>query len=336
MEPEAFGVRKIEWFRKMSRQAIYIGGATASGKSRIALLVAERLGGEIISVDSMQVYRGMDIGTAKPSEEDRRRIRHHVIDIVDVDDPFDVARFIREAERARLEIEGRGSAAIFCGGTGLYYQAYLEGLGESPGHDLRLREVLEQLSVEELNEELERTDPKMAGRIDRQNKRRLVRAVEVIRLTGKPFSEQRARWTGRSRSEGGESLKTGGQLLGIRRGREELVGRIENRVDLMFEQGLVEETRVLMGKGLTSNPNALQAIGYRQVVDHLTQGISLEATKEKVKARTRVYAKRQMTWLRKQNGVRWVDLSGDDTTEETAEEIAAVYRAAERVRDGSG
>jgi tRNA dimethylallyltransferase len=320
----------------MSRQAIYIGGATASGKSRIALLVAERLGGEIISVDSMQVYRGMDIGTAKPSQEDRLRIPHHAIDIVDVDDPFDVARFIQEAERATLEIQERGAVAIFCGGTGLYYQAYLEGLGEAPGHDLRLRAMLDQLSLDELNEELERTDPKMAERIDRQNKRRLVRAVEVIRLTGKPFSEQRARWTGRSRIEEGESLETGARLVVIRRSREELVRRIENRVDRMFEQGLVEETRVLMGKGLKSNPNAMQAIGYRQVVDHLTHGIALEETKEKVKARTRVYAKRQMTWLRKQSGVHWVDLSGDDAIEQAGEEMVSVYRAANRVKDGSG
>jgi tRNA dimethylallyltransferase len=168
-----------------------IAGATGVGKTAIALEVARELGGEIISVDSMQVYRGLDIGTAKATAKEREEIPHHLIDIRDLCEGFDAAAFVREADQAVIGISERGHVPVFCGGTGLYLKAWLEGLGEAPPSDTGVRAELESLPSGDLLAELERLDPKTYGIIDRENRRRVVRAVEVIRLTGKPFSEQR-------------------------------------------------------------------------------------------------------------------------------------------------
>src|SRR5215472_1992673 len=169
---------------------LLLAGPTAVGKSEVALLLAERLGGEIISVDSMQVYRGMDIGTAKPSASDRSRVPHHLLDIVDITQPFDAAQFVKLATQAVLDIHKRGRTPIFCGGTGLYFKAFLEGLGDATPADEKLRAELEKTPLENLLEELRERDPSTFEKIDRQNPRRIIRAVEVIRLTGKKFSEQ--------------------------------------------------------------------------------------------------------------------------------------------------
>ena len=173
---------------------LLLAGPTAVGKSEIALLLAEKLGGEIISVDSMQVYRGLDIGTAKPSPAARARVPHHLIDVVDLTEPFDAAQFLRLAHRAVADIQGRGRLPILCGGTGLYFKAFLEGLGQAPPADAALRAALEATPLPELLRELAERDPATYERIDRQNPRRVIRAIEVIRLTGKPFSAQRADW----------------------------------------------------------------------------------------------------------------------------------------------
>lgn len=178
---------------------ILLAGPTAVGKSGVALLLAEQLNGEIVSVDSMQVYRGLDIGTAKPSAEERLRVPHHLIDTVDLAEPFDAARFLELAGLAVAEIQSRNRLPILCGGTGLYFKAYLDGLGEAPPADERLRAELEATPAAELLRELAERDPVTFETIDRLNLRRVIRAVEVIRLTGKPFSAQRARWDDRPR-----------------------------------------------------------------------------------------------------------------------------------------
>src|ERR1700743_2026758 len=171
---------------------LFLAGPTAVGKSEIALLLAEKIGGEIISVDSMQVYRGMDIGTAKPSREERARVRHHLIDVVQLTELFDAAQFVARANAAVAEIQSRGKSPIFCGGTGLYIKAFLEGLGGAPPADEKLRAELEAAPLSELLAELAERDPVTYEKIDRKNPRRVIRAVEVIRLTGRKFSEQRA------------------------------------------------------------------------------------------------------------------------------------------------
>ncbi len=178
----------------LNAQPIFIAGPTAVGKSEIALQLAEQLGGEIISVDSMQVYRGLDIGTAKPSPADRARVPHHLIDICDLTESFDAAQFVRLAQKAVEEIQARGRVPIFCGGTGLYFKAFLSGLGEAPSANPELRAELEAMPFEALLRELRERDPAAYEKIDKQNPRRVIRAVEVIRLTGKKFSAQRAEW----------------------------------------------------------------------------------------------------------------------------------------------
>jgi len=310
---------------------IFLVGPTASGKSAVALALAERIGGEIISVDSMQVYRGLDIGTAKPTAEERARVPHHLIDVVDLAEPFDAAKFVELARKVEQDIRARRRVPIFCGGTGLYLKAYLEGLGEAPPANAELREKLEATPLADLLRELEQRDPTTYARIDKQNPRRVIRAVEVIRLTAKPFSEQRAHWRSPSDSRGNEALSSQSairspqsavdhpdtpaatKVFGLERTPADLHARINGRVDGMFARGLVEETRELLKHGLEQNRTAMQALGYRQVVQHLQGRLALRATIELVKARTRQFAKRQMTWFRRQLSVGWLSVeSGDD------------------------
>lgn len=287
-----------------------IVGPTASGKSALALAWAERHGGEIVSVDSMQVYRGLDIGTAKPSAAERARVPHHLLDVADLNESFDAARFCTLAEQAITEIRARGRHPVFCGGTGLYLKAFLEGLGEAPPSDPALREALNAAPLPELLAELERTDPATFAIIDKCNPRRVVRAVEVIRLTGRPFSAQRAEW------KGAETPARPAVIVGLSRTKEDLQARMDRRVDQMFAEGLVEETRGLLAAGLAENPVALQAIGYRQVVEHLRGEHSLPATVELVKIRTRQFAKRQLTWFRRQLPVTWLEVTSATTEAE--------------------
>lgn len=272
------------------------------GKSAVALALAEMLGGEIISVDSMQVYRGLDLGTAKPTAAEQARVPHHLIDVAELSEPFDAARFVALANQAVVEILARGRVPIFCGGTGLYFKAFLDGLGEAPPSDERIRAELEATPLADLLRELEARDPATFATIDRQNPRRVIRAVEVIRLTGKPFSTQRAEWKSKVQSPKAEV----GFVL--TRQPADLHARIDLRVDEMFARGLVAETRRLLDHGLAQNKTAMQAIGYRQAVEHLRGERSLADTIELVKIKTRQYAKRQLTWFRKHAVAEWIEL----------------------------
>jgi tRNA dimethylallyltransferase len=303
-----------------SHLPILIAGPTAAGKSEIALRLAEQLGGEIISADSMQVYRGLDLGTAKPSPADRARVPHHLIDILDLAESFDAAQFVRLARQTVAEIQSRGHVPILCGGTGLYFRAFLEGLGETPPGDARLRAELEAMPLGKLLEELRERDPVTCEKIDKKNPRRVIRAVEVIRLTGKPFSEQRAAWNTPHVS------RFTPHYFCFSRQPADLHARINARVDAMFARGLVDETRELLKRGLEQNKTAMQAIGYRQVVDYLRgeprKLSGLPETIELVKIRTRQFAKRQLTWFRAQKNLKWIELK----PEESAETIAASLR----------
>lgn len=296
---------------------LFLAGPTAVGKSAVALALAERLGGEILSVDSMQVYRGLDLGTAKPTAPERARVPHHLIDVVDLTEAFDAARFVELAQRAVTGIQSRGRVPIFCGGTGLYFKAYLDGLGAAPASDANLRAELAATPLAELLRELEQRDPAAFAAMDRQNPRRVIRALQVIRLTGKPFSAQRAEWneavsaSSRSSGDGGAGGAVTAPVPGffcLSRPAADLHARINARVDEMFALGLVEETRRLLANGLERNITAMQAIGYRQVVEHLRGERSLTDTVELVKSRTRKFAKRQLTWFRKYANARWIEL----------------------------
>lgn len=305
---------------------ILLAGPTAVGKSEVALLLAEKIGGEIVSVDSMQVYRGLDIGTAKPTPEERARVRHHLIDVVNLTEPFDAAQFLRFAGAAVADIQARGHVPVLCGGTGLYFKAFLAGLGEAPKADAELRIELEATPLPDLLAELAVKDPVTYGKIDRQNARRVIRAVEVLRLTGKPQSLQRADWSAEEpgRSGTGATGATGATFfIGLTRSSSELQQRINLRVDKMFERGMVAETEGLLKHGLAENRTAMQALGYRQVVEHLRGMRSLPETIELVKIRTRQFAKRQMTWFKKYGPSTWINLSLQDTLESAVREILA-------------
>ena len=303
----------------LSRRPLLLAGPTAVGKSDIAVLLAERLGGEIISVDSMQVYRGLDIGTAKASPEERARVPHHLIDVVDLTEPFDAARFIDLAHRAVADIQGRGRLPILCGGTGLYFKAFLEGLGQTPPTDTALRAVLETTPLPDLLRELAERDPVTYERIDRQNPRRVIRAIEVIRLTGQPFSTQRAAWQPSTLPPRPSPLQ-----FGLARSPADLQRRIDARVDGMFRRGWVVETEHLLNRGLAQNRIAMQALGYRQIAEHLGGERLLRETIELVKLRTRQFAKKQMTWFRRQLQLTWINLEPQGSAEAVVNTIAGL------------
>jgi tRNA dimethylallyltransferase len=314
----------------ISHLPILIAGPTAVGKSEIALRLAEQLGGEIISADSMQVYRGLDIGTAKPSPADRARMPHYLIDICDLTESFDAAQFARLAHCAVAEVQSRGHVPVLCGGTGLYFKAFLEGLGETPSADPRLRAELEAVPLKKLLDELRERDPATFEKIDKKNPRRVIRAVEVIRLTGQPFSKQRAEWNVLPASSP-EDLKSEiparcrNHVFCLIRQPADLHARINARVDAMFKRGLVDETHELLKRGLAENKTAMQAIGYRQVVEHLRGERSLAETIELVKIRTRQFAKRQLTWFRAQKNLEWIELKPDESLEKCAQKICEAF-----------
>jgi tRNA dimethylallyltransferase len=293
------------------REPLYLCGPTAVGKSAVAIELAKRLGGEIISVDSMQVYRGMDIGTAKPTEEERREVRHHLIDVADLTENFDAAKFVEMAKEAEQQID----FPIYCGGTGLYFNALLHGLGEAPASNPEVRAELEKTPLDKLLNELKAKDSKCFAEIDRNNARRVMRALEVIRITGKPFSEQRAEWKEISQL-----------IVGLEMDRAALHERIDHRVDEMFKRGLVEETQALLRRGLRENRTAMQALGYKQVVEHLEGGPSVKETIELVKLRTRQFAKRQLTWFKRQLPVKWMQIDPEDRPDRIAERLIDKYK----------
>jgi tRNA dimethylallyltransferase len=301
----------------VSRLPILLAGPTAVGKSQIALPLAEQLGGEIISADSMQVYRGLDIGTAKPSPAERARVPHHLIDICGLTESFDAAQFARLAHRAVAEIQSRGRVPILCGGTGLYFKAFLEGLGEAPSADAKLRAELEATPLEKLLAELRERDLATFEKIDKRNPRRVIRAVEVIRLTGKPFSKVH--------SPQPTAHSPQSQFFCLTRATDDLRQRINARVDAMFARGLVDETRELLKRGLAENKTAMQAIGYRQVVEHLRGERSLAETIELVKIRTRQFAKRQLTWFRRQLDPEWIELKPEESPGNVGQKICAAF-----------
>lgn len=294
---------------------IFLAGPTAVGKSEIALALAAKIGGEIISVDSMQVYRGLDIGTAKPDVATQRSVPHHLIDVCDLTEAFDAAKFVQLANQAVVKIGSRNKIPIFCGGTGLYFKAFLDGLGDTPASDPKLRAELEAAPLAQLLEELRERDPDAYAKIDKQNPRRVIRAIEVIRTTGKPLAAAQADWAHKNQPA------TGNLLTLCIRSSGDLLHRINSRVDAMFQRGLVEETRELLKHGLAENRTAMQAIGYRQVVEHLRGKRNLAETIELVKIRTRQFAKRQLTWFRRQANCKKIELKPEETVEEILERL---------------
>ena len=294
-------------------------GPTASGKSALAMALAERLSGEIISCDSMQIYRRMDIGTAKPTAADRATVRHHMIDIVEPTETFTCADYVAEASRAVEECASRGKLPIVCGGTGLYLDALLRG-GDfaEGGADEDLRRELAEFAAQEGNEalhaELRRIDPESADAIHPNNVKRVIRAIEIYRTTGVTKTE-----LDRRSQEGGERYDA--TVIGLRYlDREVLWGRMDRRVDMMLEEGLLEETKRLLSEGIFAvNQTAAQAIGYKELLGYLRGEEDLNTAVKTLKTATRRYGKRQMTWFSAKPYVSWIDADG-----KTFEEIVNI------------
>lgn len=277
-------------------------GPTASGKSALALEMARRFGAEIVSVDSMQVYRGMDIGTAKPTPEQRSEVRHHLIDLADPGEDYSVARYQAEGTRALADLSRRGRRVILVGGTGLYLRALVDGLslpGQWPSLRAELEEEVDRQGLDRLFDRLTRMDPLAASRIEPGNRRRLVRALEVCLGSGRPFS---------SFGPGLASYPpTRTLLLGVDLPRPELDRRICLRYGAQMAGGFLEEVEQLAARPGGLSRTARQALGYRELLDHLERGTPLETALEQAIGRTRRFARRQLAWFRRDPRVRWVE-----------------------------
>lgn len=281
-------------------------GPTAAGKTALALELAHKFGLEIISADSRQVYRGMDIGTAKATPEEQSLVPHHLIDVVNPDQDFTVAQFAELAHAAIADIFRRQRRPALVGGTGLYIQILTEGLIDAPGADAGLRrELLARDSAEgpgSLYRLLQETDPETAQRLFPRDVVRIVRALEVAQLTGQPLSE----W---QRQHGFSDRPYRTLKLAVTPDRDELYRRIDRRVDAMFAAGLLEETRALLAQGYAAESKAMQTIGYREATACLRGETTEDETIAAIQLATRRYAKRQLTWLRRDKSIIWVDYS---------------------------
>ncbi|MBT0654035.1 tRNA (adenosine(37)-N6)-dimethylallyltransferase MiaA [Geobacter luticola] len=283
---------------------VIILGPTASGKSEMAVELARKFDGEIVNADSLQVYRGLDIGTAKPSREIRRQVPHHLIDLVEPDEPFSAADFQGAARQAIDDIVRRGRKVFVVGGTGLYIKALVQGLVDSPSGAGEVRQELEAMArrvgKEEMLRRLAEVDPASAARLHPNDQVRIIRALESHRLTGRPISVDRS-------AHGFSESVYHALKLGIKVEREELYRRIDLRVEKMLGEGLVEEVQSLLARGLTPDLKALRSIGYKEVCAFLAGDCDLTEATRLMKRDTRHYAKRQLTWFKRDNEINWVD-----------------------------
>jgi tRNA dimethylallyltransferase len=301
----------------MSVPIVAVVGATASGKSDLALDLAERLGGEIVNTDAMAVYRGMDIGTAKLPVPERRGITHHLLDLLDVIEPLSVADFQRRARAVIAGLRQRGTTPVLVGGSALYTRAVLDRF-DFPGTDPEVRArweaELADVGAVALHGRLREVDPGAARRILPHNGRRIVRALEVVEVTGRPFSASLPRL---------EYADPAAVQIGVDIDRAILDARIEARVQAMFAGGLVEEVSQLLGEGLEDGRTAREAIGYRQVTAYLRGGCSLDQAREDTVRATRRFARRQDSWFRKDPRIHWVPF---DDPDRLAAALSAVVR----------
>lgn len=284
---------------------LVIVGPTAVGKSNVALRLAEEYDGEIISADSVQVYRGLDLGAAKPSLAERATVAHHLIDIVDANDNYTVADFQQDAALVITDVLNRGKLPILVGGTGLYVRAILKGFAFSDsGADQEFRHKLQKAAElfgpEHVHQKLAAVDAQTASKLHPNDLRRVIRALEVFSQTQLPISEQVALTP--------ESSVYDAAQIGLTMPRDLLYTRIEERVDKMIAQGLVDEVKCLLAQGVLPQAKSMQSLGYKQIVSYLQGDISLPTAVELIKRDTRRFAKRQVTWLRRDAEIQWVDV----------------------------
>ncbi|HPU35332.1 MAG TPA: tRNA (adenosine(37)-N6)-dimethylallyltransferase MiaA [Bacillota bacterium] len=285
---------------------VVITGPTATGKSEVGVMVAEKLGGQIISADSAQVYRGMDIGTAKPTPAERQGITHHLIDIVDPDQEYSAALFQEQARTIISDLTRRKILPVMVGGTGLYIRAVIDpfNFSNTKGDPLLRKRLLKEATLhgpEALHGKLSEVDPVAASRLHPRDLRRVIRALEVYYLTGETISSHQ------SRDETGKPLYNL-FMFGLTMARDKLYKRIEERVDKMIAAGLIDEVRRLLEKGYSPELSSMRSLGYKEIIKYLSGELTLEQAVEILKRNTRRFAKRQLTWFRRDQRIKWLDL----------------------------
>ena len=311
-------------FRPLVEDVIVLTGPTASGKSSVALELAEALDGELLSLDSIAVYRKMDIGTAKPSERDRQRVAHHLIDLVDPNQDFSVACYLQAAHRAVDEIKQRNRVPIFVGGTPMFLKGILRGFNPGPPADWAFRNSVEadlkQYGVDALKRRLLQVDPLAAHRIHISDTRRMIRALEFAMITGTPISHQQTQF---------ESTLNSSEcnVFTLAWPRDQLHLRINERVNAMFQNGLIDEVSQLLRDYGELSRTASQAVGYREIIAGLTHGESVETMMEEVAAHTRQLARRQETWFRSFDEIRSITTSPKIKTSEIVDQLVSLINS---------
>lgn len=321
------GVSFEQWIHPPLHGTWYLTGPTCSGKTPLAIRTAEKLGAEIVSLDSMAIYQGMDIGTAKPNAEQRARVRHHLLDIVDPTESFSVSNYVLAAHEAACKIHESGKRVLICGGTPLYLKSLIRGLFLGPEADWEFRDSvqrdLDAHGENALLARLEQVDPLLAHKLHPHDHRRMIRALEVARITGKPLSH----WQQQFEIPASKQLCP---VVVLKIDRAWLHERINERVESMFRSGLVAEVTQLLNRHGTLGRTASQAVGYREVLDHLSQQTSLDETKELIKAHTRQFARRQEIWFRGLQELQSVEVTRSKTVEQLSDEIASIFQPERR------
>jgi len=305
-------------------KVLAIVGPTASGKTALSIIIAEKLSGEILSADSRQVYKYLDIGTAKPSSEDLQRVPHHFIDILNPDQDYNASEYGQQARILISEFIKKNKQPILTGGSGLYIRAVIDGFFEGPGKNTEIRDQLEEeakrLGIYPLFEKLKKVDPVSAAKMDATKVRRVIRALEVYYTTGKPISELHQV----------QNTKPDFEVMqfGIEWERQALYRRIEQRVDEMMANGLVEEVRRLIAKGYSPSINALNTVGYKEAFDFVNEKIPQDEMIRLIKQNTRRFAKRQLTWFRADKRIKWIPVNETSDWNEIADKIIKEFRLA--------
>lgn len=301
----------------MEKRVLAIVGPTASGKTKLAIQLALHLDTEIISADSRQVYKELIIGTAKPSNEDLNKVKHHFINHISIIEKYDVGKFVQEATEIISKLHKKNKIPIVVGGTGLYINSLLYGIFEGPSSDYQIRKSLEDelqiLGLQSLQKKLKEVDPETYNRIDKNNPRRIIRALEVYYLTGKPISELQKE---KHRKPDYESF-----VFGLNWERKVLYERINERTDKMINNGLIDEVKTILEKFGENINIVLQTVGYKEVIQYLKNEIGYDEMIELIKRNTRRYAKRQLTWFRKDRNIIWFTIQSENDFEQIAKNI---------------